>query len=229
MRFALETEPISKKLKYADASNAFVKPAKPRWRIEAYYLDSCNCDWGCPCQFNARPTHGNCEGIGGVHIIRGTYGRVKLDRLNMALITSWPGPIHEGHGKASFYIDNRADDKQFEAMSKIITGDAGGGPFEIYRNVMDSVQDPRRAKISFESKGLNSRIQIGDFAESWLEPIRNPVTGEVHRAIIELPSGFEASRMDQSSTRTVVSNDGYLNFQYSGTYGSFQKTKWKGP
>jgi hypothetical protein len=25
----------------------------------------------------------------------------------MALIVSWPGPIHEGHGKASYYIDNR--------------------------------------------------------------------------------------------------------------------------
>ena len=209
--------------------NAFVKSAKSRWRVEAYYLDSCNCDWGCPCQFNARPTNGNCEGIGGVHIIRGTYGRVKLDRLNMAMIASWPGPIHEGQGKASFYIDDRADDSQFVAMSKIITGDAGGGPFEVYRSVMDSIQDPRRAKIRFESKGLNSRIRIGDFAESWLEPIRNPVTGEVHRAIIELPSGFEASRMDQSSTKTVISNDGFLNFQYSGTYGSFQKTKWKGP
>jgi hypothetical protein len=206
-----------------------VKSAKPKWRIEAYYLDSCNCDWGCPCQFNAKPTHGLCEGIGGIHVITGNYGKVKLDRLNMAYIGSWPGPIHEGHGKASFYIDDRANDDQFDAMSKIITGDAGGGPFAVYRSVMGSFQEPRRAKITFESRGLNSRIKIGDFAESWLEPIRNPVTGEVHRAIIELPSGFEASRMDQSSTKTIVANDGYLNFQYAGTYGSFQKTKWKGP
>jgi hypothetical protein len=28
------------------------------------FLDACNCDWGCPCQFNAKPTHGNCEGVG---------------------------------------------------------------------------------------------------------------------------------------------------------------------
>ncbi|CAN5396329.1 hypothetical protein BH18THE2_BH18THE2_38180 [soil metagenome] len=40
-------------------------------------------------------------------------------------------PIHEGHGKASFYIDNRADEKQFEALSNIITGRAGGGPFVV--------------------------------------------------------------------------------------------------
>ena len=36
----------------------------------------------------------------------------------MALIASWPGPILEGHGKASFYIDNRANEKQFEGFIK---------------------------------------------------------------------------------------------------------------
>lgn len=202
---------------------------KTRWQIQAFYLDACNCDWGCPCQFNARPTHGNCEGVSGIHIIRGNYGRVKLDRLDMVFIGSWPGPIHEGHGKASYYIDDRADDEQFSALSKIITGEAGGGPFEVYGSVIDSFQEPRRAKITFERKGLHSRVRVGEIAEAWLEPIRNPVTGEIHRAIIELPTGFEASRMDQSSTKTIIANDGYLCFRYSGTYGSFQKTKWKGP
>jgi hypothetical protein len=147
----------------------------------------------------------------------------------MAYIGWWPGPIHEGHGKASFYVDDRASEEQFNAMSKIITGEAGGGPFEVYRSVMDSIQEPRRARITFESKGLNSRIKIGVIAEAQLEPIRNPVTGEIHRAIIELPSGFEASRMDQASSKVLVSSDGYLNFEHTGTYGSFQKTKWKGP
>ena len=33
----------------------------------------------------------------------------------MALIASWPGPLHEGLGKASYYIDNRVDEKQCEA------------------------------------------------------------------------------------------------------------------
>ncbi|MDQ3853186.1 MAG: DUF1326 domain-containing protein [Thermoproteota archaeon] len=44
---------------------------KTKWQTEVYYPDSCNCDWGCPCQFNAKPTHGNCEGVAGIHIIKG--------------------------------------------------------------------------------------------------------------------------------------------------------------
>ena len=30
-------------------------------------------------------------------------------------------------------------------------------------------------------------------AETWFDPIRNPVTGKVHRAIIEIPEGFKSS------------------------------------
>jgi hypothetical protein len=201
---------------------------KPRWQMSAYYLDACNCDWGCPCQFNAKPTYGNCEGVSGVHIIKGSYGTVKLGGLNMVLVASWPGPIHEGRGKASFYIDKRADDEQFEALSKIITGKAGGGPFEVYGSTLEKTQEPRRAQITFQADGLKSRVRVGDIAEAWLEPIRNPVTGEVHRAIIELPGGFEATRMDMTSTKKIIAKDGFLDFEYSGRYGSFQKVTWKG-
>ena len=205
-----------------------MKP-KTKWQLSAYYLDACNCDWGCPCQFNAKPTHGNCEGVSGIHIIKGNYGGIKLEKLNMVLVGSWPGAVHEGRGKASFYIDGRANDNQFDALAKIITGEAGGGPFEVYRSTFDNMQEPRRARITFQTKGLNSRVKVDDIAEAWLEPIRNPVTGKIHRAIIELPGGFEAARMDMSSTKTVVANDGFLDFKYSGTYGSFQKVSWKGP
>jgi hypothetical protein len=228
------------------------KMTTTKWKMHAYFLDACNCDWGCPCQFNANPTHGNCEGISGYHIVSGSYGSddVKLNGLNMALIASWPGPIHEGHGKASFYIDNRADEKQFEALSNIITGKAGGGPFAVYASTIEEFQEPKRASVKFQTKDIRSRVAVlaaeirgghkekrrgqqstkeDTIAEAWLEPIRNPVTGKVHRAIIEIPEGFESSRMDQASIKKLVANDGYLDFRYEGTYGSFSENVWKGP
>jgi hypothetical protein len=208
---------------------------KPSWKIHAYFLDACNCDWGCPCQFNAKPTHGNCEGVAGYHIITGSYGtEVKLDGLNMALIASWPGPLHEGRGKASYYIDNRADERQFEALSNIITGRAEGGPFSVYASIIEEIQEPKKASVKFQTKDIRSRVSVrGEqsnvIAEAWLEPIRNPVTGKAHRAIIEIPEGFESTRMHQASMKTLVANDGYLIFRYEGTYGSFSENTWKGP
>jgi hypothetical protein len=209
------------------------RKAKTKWQTKVYYLDSCNCDWGCPCQFNAKPTHGNCEGVGGIHIIKGKYGNIKLDRLNLAWIASFPGPIHEGHGKASYYVDDRATEEQFDALSNIITGEAGGGPFAVYRSVIETAQDPKRARITFQEKGTRSRVKVEDdkivLAGAQLEPMRNPVTGKIHRAIIELPTGFESNRLETSSLKDMLADDGFLNFKYAGTYGSIQHASWKGP
>jgi hypothetical protein len=212
--------------------------AKPNWKIHVYYLDACNCDWGCPCQFNAKPTHENCEGLSGIHIIDGNYdnNKIRVDGLNMAFIGSWPGPIHEGHGKASYYIDHRANDRQFDALSKIITGKAGsGGPFVLYASIIEEYNEPKRAHIRFEAKGIRSHMTVDNnkgediVADAWLEPIKNPVTGKVHRALIELPEGVEANRMDQASTKKLLVNENRINFRYEGTYGSFSENVWKGP
>lgn len=205
-----------------------VHSEKAKWNLKTYYLDTCNCNWGCPCQFMAPPTFGKCEGISAFHVKKGKYGKVPLDNLNAALISHWPGPIHEGHGKASFYIDRRATDDQFEALSTIITGKVGG-PFEIYSMTIKKMVKPRKAVISMVLNGLKSGLKIEDFAQVQLEPIKNPVTGDAHRAIIELPSGFEASRMDQASTKRLRANDGTFKFDYSGRYASFQETSWSGP
>ena len=59
--------------------------------------------------------------MAGYHIVTGSYGaNVKLDGLNMALIASWPGPIHEGHGKASFYIDTKKNSlKRYQTLLQV--------------------------------------------------------------------------------------------------------------
>lgn len=204
-------------------------PTQVPWKIRALYLDSCNCDWGCPCQFGARPTHGNCEGLSVVHVVKGTYGPVALDNRNIAAVYSWPGPVHEGHGRASFYIDARSSPDQFEALAKILTGQARGGPFEVYARTLDDFQTPRRAGIGFQAKDVRSRASIDGVGAVELEPMRNPATGKIHRAIIELPGGWETGRTEVSSIKELVVNDGYLGFRYTGTYGSFSQTRWKGP
>lgn len=49
------------------------------WEIDARELASCNCAFGCPCQFNSPPTDGTCEAAVGFIIDKGHYGGVKLD------------------------------------------------------------------------------------------------------------------------------------------------------
>jgi hypothetical protein len=74
-----------------------------------------------PCQFNVLPTHGHCEASGAFHIDERYFGDVKLDGMTMGGIFQWPGPIHEGRGKCQPFVDERANEKQREALLKVLS------------------------------------------------------------------------------------------------------------
>jgi hypothetical protein len=60
------------------------------------------------------------------HIESGSYDGMTLDGLNVALAVHTPGPMGEGNWSVAAYIDQRASDKQTEALGAIFTGVAGG-------------------------------------------------------------------------------------------------------
>ena len=49
------------------------------WEIQADEFVTCNCNYGCPCQFNAPPTYGDCQAVAGFKIKKGHFGDVSLD------------------------------------------------------------------------------------------------------------------------------------------------------
>ena len=93
---------------------AAVPPADKieRWTITTDYVETCNCDFGCPCNFSGYPTGGFCEAIVGYHIRAGRYGKTKLDGLRWGGMFMWPGPIHEGNGTAMVVVDQSATPEQ---------------------------------------------------------------------------------------------------------------------
>ena len=71
----------------------------PRWYMKADYVETCNCDYGCHCNFTGFPTYGNCRSLYLLHIREGYFGdNVKLDGLEVIDAVSWPKASHEGNG-----------------------------------------------------------------------------------------------------------------------------------
>src|SRR5215467_8496794 len=93
-----------------------------KWAFRALGFTNCNCSYGCPCQFNALPTHGFCCAVTGFGIKEGHHGSTKLDGLKVAGMFRWPGPIHEGRGESAVVIDKRADETQRTALLRILSG-----------------------------------------------------------------------------------------------------------
>ena len=74
-------------------------PLLPRaWRYRADIMSACSCDWGCPCNFNAPPTRGFCEGGWALKINEGRCGDISINGVGFAMMVKWPRAIHEGGG-----------------------------------------------------------------------------------------------------------------------------------
>ena len=174
------------------------------WRIRGPEMTTCNCDWGCPCQFNALPTRGDCRAVAAMRIDEGHFGVVDLSGLKWAALFAWPEAIHLGHGEALVVIDENANAAQREALLTILSGgetEPGATIFSVFATTLDKVHEPAFLPIDFEAdiERRTGRIAVPGLVETKIEPIRNPVTGAEHRARVAMPDGFEYKQAEYAS------------------------------
>lgn len=205
------------------------KPIKPvKWKLKIEHLMACNCNYGCPCSFNAPPTHGACEAALAYRVVEGKYGAVSLDGLCWVVAAIWPGPLHEGNGRAVVYLDSRAQGEQRAALEAIATGQAGG-PIGIFMSTVTAGMEVRTAALEFEYDGKHSHFRAGESIIVVFEPIRNPVSGTEHHATLLLPGGLIAKREDHYSSQTLRVNADGFDFSYPGRTAIAMQSVWRGP
>ena len=196
------------------------------WEIQGSELINCNCAYGCPCQFNALPTKGFCEAMGAIAIDKGHYGDVRLDGLKIGVVFHWPGPIHEGKGKCQPIVDVTAGAPQREALLKIMSGqdtEPFATMFAVFATTVEKVFDPIFTKIEYsvDVDARRGKVHAEGVFELDGEPIRNPVTGNEHRARIDLPHGFEyeIAEIGSASSRSR----GNLALELKNSYAQFAR------
>jgi len=198
-----------------------------RWHINGQALLSCNCDWGCPCNFNARPTMGKCEGGWTWHIERGASGGVALDGLSFSVYANWPGAIHEGNGEALILIDERANAQQRAAIEELLSGKVGG-PWGVLGWTWPKVHGPYATSYEFTFDGVHSRLKAGEYVEVECGPIRNPVTGAESYPSMILPQGIVLKRGDLGATTKFRVTRG-IHYDHSGKYMAIGPFDYAGP
>lgn len=193
------------------------------WGVNGNVLIACNCDYGCPCNFNARPSKGFCEG-GWIWLIeKGHLDDVRLDGLGIALYAKWPGAIHEGGGRAACYMDDRATADQRAALRRVLRGEVGG-PWGIFIKTYE-LAEPVAAPFDVHLADYGSRVKIGSAVELELQTIRNPVTqAEVHPEVV-LPEGLVVKRGSMAASKVFRVRDG-LQVDHSGQYAAFGRFEY---
>ncbi len=200
-----------------------------KWHIRGTYVLGCNCDYGCPCNFNARPTAGFCQGCIGFQVEDGACGEVKLDGQKLFMAAKWPGAIHEGNGVAAVYIDEQASPAQREALLQIVSGQAGGLPFSILSTTFGRILEPRFVKIDLKLAGQDTHVAIDGRVGMSFQPIRNPVTKAEAFPRVVLPQGFIFKEGEQFSLKEFWVDDGpELRFAHPGKCATLAKVNWEG-
>lgn len=197
-----------------------------KWRMQGTLLGACNCDWGCPCSFDARPTQGFCEGGYVWHIEQGNFGEVPLAGLSWAWYGHSPGPLHEGNVTWMVVADEKANAAQRKALETIGEGKSGG-PWTIFMAVAGKKIGPRFAPFWLHLDDLNSKVRIGELLEMELGPILNPVTKEPEELYLDKPTGFTSKRLTLGASRVFRVNSD-LRYDHSGKYGEYSKFDYTG-
>lgn len=197
-----------------------------QWFMQGAWIKNCNCDPGCPCDFNQHPTHENCEGMAGMRIEQGRYGDVVLDGLAWIAVVWWPGRMDEGNGAVQLYIDEAANEEQREALLTILSGQAGGTMYEILAAVCPTVHEPVFAPIQFEHDvhGLTAKVIVGDgLLRTESAGIPNFNSDEPYRVRVTIPGGFEYVNEGESAETaiaTILSANGPIAYQHTNGHSS---------
>ena len=202
--------------------------AKKDWHIEGEYVEFCSCDHGCPCEANAPPTQGHCEGIVAFKIKNGHCEDVSLDGVTVVATFYFPRAFHHGGGHMQPIIGGITSEKQTEAIFYILSGEDQpvGTMFNIFSIIIEQMHDPIFTEVEWEwdLEARRARINVGDIVRARAEPILNPVTDKEENIRTVLPDGWVFHEAENASGFAKGMAD--LKFDLSQQHSSLAHVIW---
>lgn len=209
------------------ASASSASGVRTPWRMTVHNIEACNCSPGCNCQFTGFPDKGNCEALIGGEVQEGTFGTVSLTGVRYVIAFIYPKAIHQGGGNVALFIDERATREQAEAIAAILSGSAGGMPFEALAGTFGSVDGPVRAPIEMTVDGTRSRFRIPGVLELAQTPLKDAVSGQEKAVQIVYPNGgFFWNVGNVATSATLDCNYGLIRFRHPGGFASYSTPTW---
>lgn len=156
------------------------RPMPESWAIAGELILNCSCEVFCPCVVSLGqhpPTYGFCHAWVAVRIDEGHMDGTRLDGLNAAMLLDIPGKMGDGSWTVALYIDERADDDQFAAIERALSGQAGGTT-GLFRLLVGNYLGARRVPVTYESDGEVRTFQAGKAIMGSIRPIEGAEPGK---------------------------------------------------
>lgn len=208
----------------------------PQWALKGDWFDVCSCDIPCPCEFAQPPTNNHCEGVLAWHVREGHLGEVRLDGLNVLGLGSFEGNLWAGAKTAmGFYLDERADEAQRDALWTIFSGRAGGWPAG-FADLVDDLRGTEFASVRIEvEKDLAGwRAEVPGHVTAEAEALSGPTTPPGARVQLLNPPGSEVGPGQVATwgvaTAAAVDAPAFsMSFRWGGRSSKHIPFDWSGP
>jgi hypothetical protein len=200
------------------------------WQISGDYFENCNCDVVCPCliapqgPFAARPTQGHCDLAFALHIDRGAFGDVSLDGLNAAAIGQTPGAMGLGNVSLAVYLDQRADDRQREALQKILDGSTGG-PMGALAPLVSNVLGVKSVPIAYTKEGRRRAVEIPDVMHMAVQAVPSLIPDQESWAATGHPFNPDKLAFAVGEADSTFQDYG-MRWDNSGKNGHYASINW---
>ena len=142
------------------------------YHLEGRLLEVCNCRVLCPCWIGEDPDNGTCDTIVAWHFDKGTIEGVDVAGSTIAAVAHVPGNILKGNWRAAIYINDKASQKQMDALLQVYTGKLGGPVADLVK-LIGEVVSVEKVPITFDVHGGKGTIKVGDVGYAELQPYQS--------------------------------------------------------
>jgi len=169
------------------------------------------------------------------HIREGAYGDVRLDGLNVLAVSQFEGNLwaREAQLTLGLYIDERADERQREALQQVFSGQAGGF-MATFAELVGEVRGLEFVPITFEIADDLAywRAEVPGKVVAAAEALSGPTTPPGARVQLLNPPGSEVGPGQVATWGKATANqvDAY-GFQWNWATKSSKHIPfdWTGP
>src|SRR3989442_5603853 len=133
------------------------------WRVAGSYFEACSCEVVCPCRSlggrpGGRSTFGVCDFALSWWIHEGQVADHDLSDRKVVMAGSYNDDEDGSPWRIALYVDDRADPRQFQALSDIFLGRAWGTAHHNFAAAIFEVYAVRRAHIDLDHTPRKQRI-----------------------------------------------------------------------
>jgi hypothetical protein len=142
------------------------------WNLTGSFIETCSCELMCPCNLSMDhgATYDFCRVTLAFNIREGQVDGTDISGRGVVVIADTPKVMTEGNWRLGVYVDDQANDEQFDKLVKVFGGELGG-PMGALGPMVGEVLGVERAAIEFGDDGLLHSVRVGDSIDFQVEDI----------------------------------------------------------